>query len=135
MDKDNHTPPPRLWNGEKKNVRLEMSFYGKSNSIHISKDAIRVIGAPPYICFKINREMDSIAVAPCKEQDILSFKVPEDIYFVHRVQMRVTSQSFVGGLMIRNGMEPLHTYKVNGTYLEKENAVVFHLADKQICAP
>ena len=28
----------RLWKGEKKNVRLEISFYGKGNAINIGKD-------------------------------------------------------------------------------------------------
>lgn len=124
--------PDKLWNGGKKNVKLEVSFYGKVNAINIGKDVIRVLGAPLYICFKVNRNMDSIIIAPCEGKETLSFKVPDNIYLVNSVQMRVTSRSFVLGLMTMNNMNMSYTYKVAGTYSEKNNVVIFHLADKRV---
>lgn len=125
----------KLWNGRKRNVKLEMSFYGKRGAIHIGKDVMRVLGAPAYICIKVNKNMDSIIIAPCEGRETLSFKVPDNIYFTNRVQMRVTSQSFVMGLMTRNDMDLLHTFKIEGTYYEEDNVVIFHLADKRLYEP
>ena len=82
----------RLWKGEKKNVRLEISFYGKGNAINIGKDVVRILGAPSYICLKVNRSMDSIIITPCEKRETLSFKVPDRIYLVNHVQMHVTSR-------------------------------------------
>ena len=65
MDEKTIEAPNRLWKGEKKNVRLEISFYGKGNAINIGKDVVRILGAPSYICLKVNRSMDSIIITPC----------------------------------------------------------------------
>ena len=37
----------------KRHVRLNLSLYGKSNSIHICRDIIRILGFPKYISLKI----------------------------------------------------------------------------------
>ncbi len=128
-------PPGKLWNGGKKKVRLELSFYGKCSCMNIGKDVIRVLGAPPFICLKINPGMDTIMIAPCPGTDVLSFKVPENIYFMHNVQMRITSRSFVIGLMIKNGMDLSCTYRISGSYLENSNVVLFRLANRQLYVP
>ncbi len=43
--------------------------------------------------------------------------------------MKVTSQSFVIGLLSINGLEFEHTYKISGIYSENNNAVVFNMSD------
>ena len=132
MDEKTIEAPNRLWKGEKKNVRLEISFYGKGNAINIGKDVVRILGAPSYICLKVNRSMDSIIITPCEKRETLSFKVPDRIYLVNHVQMHVTSRAFVHGLMTMNDMDLSHTYKVAGAYSEKDNVVIFHLDDKRL---
>ena len=49
--------------------------------------------------------------------------------------MRVTSKSFVTGIMTKNGLDPDITYHVEGVYSEKNNAVIFNLKDAQIYSP
>lgn len=43
--------------------------------------------------------------------------------------LKVTSQSFVIGLLSVNGLEFGHTYKITGIYSENNNAVVFNMSD------
>jgi len=108
---------------------LEISIYGRINVIYIGKDVLRVIGAPSHICLKINKEMDSFAVMPCEPTEPMAFKIPDDIMLNTRKQMKVTSQSFVIGLLSINGLEFEHTYKISGIYSENNNAVVFNMSD------
>lgn len=129
MSEDNGADKRKLWRGNKNKVRLEISIYGRINVLHIGKDVLRVIGAPSHICLKINKEMDSFAVMPCEPAEPMSFKVPDDITLNTRKQMKITSQSFVIGLLSVNGLDLGHTYKISGIYSENNNAVVFNMSD------
>lgn len=129
MKEENGAQQKKLWRGNKNKARLEISIYGRINAIHIGKDVLRVIGAPSHICLKINREMDSFAVMPCEPTEPMAFRIPDGIMFSNRKQMKVTSQSFVIGLLSVNGLEVGHTYKISGIYSENNNAVVFHMSD------
>lgn len=73
--------------------------------------------------------MDSFAVMPCESTEPMAFKIPDDIMLNTRKQMKVTSQSFVIGLLSINGLEFEHTYKISGIYSENNNAVVFNMSD------
>ncbi len=113
----------------RKTVRLDVSIYGRESVINIGKDVLRVLGAPENICLKVSQRMDSFVVMPCGEKDTLSFHVPDDFMVNSRRQMKVTSRSFVTGLLAMNDLENGHTYKISGTYSEKNNAVVFNMSD------
>lgn len=62
----------------------------------------------------------------------MAFKVPDNIMLDRNKQMRVSSQSFVSGLLSVNGMEFEHTYQIEGVYSEKNNVVIFKMADYRI---
>lgn len=113
----------------KNTVKLDISVYGRESVIHIGKDVLRVLGAPENVCLKVSRRLDSFVVMPCEERVPLSFRVPDDFIFNSRKQMRVTSRSFVAGLLAMNDLEIGHTYKLSGTYSEKNNAVIFNMSD------
>lgn len=122
----------KLWKGNKNKARLEISLYGKTNSIHVGKDVIRVLGVPEYLCFMINQAMDSIVIRSGSYDEFLAFKVPDNICFLKNKQMRVASQAFVNGLMLMNDLDPSHTYQIEGSYSEEKNVVVFYLKDSQL---
>lgn len=129
---DDREDNKKLWNGNKRKANLLLSIYGKKNSVSVGKDVLRVIGAPTHICIKINQGMDSFLVMPCSEKDPMSFRVPDNINFDGHKQMTVTSQSFVIGLLAMNDLDFNCTYRIIGTYSEKNNAVVFNMADIQV---
>lgn len=125
----NEDEPKKLWNGTKKKAKLDISIYGRKNAIGIGKDVIRVLGGPSHVCLKIKEGLGSFMITPCAEKDTMSFRVPDNIMFDRHVQMKVTSQSFVIGLLAMNDLEFHHTYKITGVYSEKNNAVVFDMKD------
>ena len=125
----------KLWNGQKYHANLSVSLYGAINTIQIRKDVVRVLGAPPYITFRVNSDMTSFLVEGALEKTKISFKVANDLCLNDDRQMRVTSKSFVTGIMTKNGLDPDITYHVEGVYSEKNNAVIFKLKDAQIYSP
>lgn len=121
----------KLWNGQKTKANLCISLYGPRRTIQIRKDVVRVLGAPPYITFRVNQDMSSILVEGAIEKTKISFKVPADLYMNDNRQMRVTSTPFVTGIMAINGLVLDDCYHVEGVYSEKNNAVVFKLKDAE----
>ena len=121
----------KLWNGQKTKASLCISLYGPRTTIQIRKDVVRVLGAPPYITFRVNPDMSSILIEGALEKHKLSFKVPGDLYLNDNRQMRVTSKSFVTGIMAKNGLNLEDCFHVEGVYSEKNNAVVFKLTDAE----
>lgn len=121
-----------MWNGNKHSVRVEISISGKRKEIHIGKDVVRLLRAPKYLCLKINKAMDSIAVMPCPGKEYMSFKVPDGILLGKHVSMRVVSSAFVEKILAVNGYKNNNTYQITGTYLEKNNAVIFNMADMRL---
>ena len=131
---NNNRMDGKLWNGSKKTVKLRISIYGKQNCIQIGKDVLRILGAPLFICLKINKEMNSIVVEPAQEKTALSFRVPDGILFNHK-QMIITSASFVIGLMAMNDLDFNETYQIDGIYSEKNNATVFNIHNSKLYVP
>ena len=105
---------------------------GKYRRINIAKDVIRVIGMPRYIALRINPEMNSILVESSLEGNRPSFKVPDDLCQNIDRKMSIISTAFVMDVMNSNSLDPSKTYLVNGTYSEKNNAVVFDMKDAQV---
>lgn len=122
----------KLWKGHKNSANIRISLYGRQNCIQIGKDVLRVLGAPPFISFRINREMNSIVIEPAQEKAPLSFPVPEGIMFNKNKQMTVTSASFVIGIMSMNGLDLSETYQIEGIYSEKNNAAIFNINESKL---
>lgn len=122
----------RLGLGNKRSVRIEISISGKRKEIHFSKDVVRLLGTPAYLCMKVNKERNSIAVMPCPGKEYMSFKVPNGIQFGKMVSMRVCSKPFVDLILAANGYKNDCTYQVSGVYSEKNNAVVFNMEDLRL---
>ncbi len=129
---DEREEPRKLWNGTKRKANLLVSIHGRKSVIHIGKDVIRVIGAPSYVSLKVNQDMHSFIVVPSAEKEPMSFKVPDNIMFDNNKMLRVSSQPFVISLLAMNDLDAYHTYRVMGIYSEKNNAVIFNMADIQI---
>ncbi len=77
----------------------------------------------------IKLRMDSFVIMPCDEYNVLSFHVPDDFMLNSHRMMRVISKSFVTGLLAMNDLEIGYTYKISGTYSEKNNDVIFNMSD------
>lgn len=107
--------------------RLTASLYSKEYRIYFAKDVLRALGKPRYICIKVNKDMSSFIITPCEGKAYLSFQVPDNLFDVNGVKMRIGSQGFVLDLLLKNGLDIGQTYRVDGVYLEKYNAVAFNM--------
>lgn len=109
--------------------RLTLTIYGYANILNISKDVVRILGYPQYICLLVNKEMNSVAVTPCEADHQMSVLVPEKLFTDDNTTFRICSLGFVRDIIrINNLQEELYIYR--GRYLEKNNAVIFDLLDE-----
>lgn len=105
------------------------SASGKVHAINLTKDVVRLLGMPPYVCLKVNKVMDSFIVMPGKQKEYMSFKVPERFVTDKDVNMRMISKSFIKEFMAVNELDVTKSYRVEGIYSERNNAVIFNMAD------
>lgn len=121
----------KLWNGGKKKVKAYLTLSGKHKSMHFSKDAIRLIGVPSHISFRVNKEFSTLVVVPSNGNENLSFRVPENLCTDNNVNMAVSSKKFVGKLMEANDFRETTTYLIGGIYSEVNNALVFPMSEAE----
>ncbi|MCD8013525.1 MAG: hypothetical protein LUG99_10170 [Lachnospiraceae bacterium] len=121
----------KLWKTKTTRVNLQMTIYGRRACIFLTKDVIRVLGVPGYVCFKVNEAWDSIVVMPCADKEQMSFRVPDNILFTEK-KMEFKSKAFTDALMDRNVLNHQGTYHVPGLYYENCNVVVFDLKDNSL---
>lgn len=115
----------------KKCVRLVLSLYGKANSIHISRDIIRILGFPRYISLRI-KDKKYIAILPSNVKEPMSFLVPKSLFDGKNGQFRITSKGFITTIFNDNDLDTNRTYLITGDYSEKENAIFFNIKNRKI---
>lgn len=97
-----------------KPLHLNITVKGARNRIYISKDVIRALGIPPYVCIKVNEDMSSLAIQPGEEKEYMSFKVPEKLFDSHKHEFTVHSKSFVYTLLSANKLDTAKNYPLCG---------------------
>lgn len=112
--------------------KIEISIQGYQNVISIGKDVVRLLGSPTYVCLRIHTDGSRIILAPCAADDVMSFKVPENLFKNHRTVFRLHSKQFVHSLMMENGMDRTLSYTVPGFYNEKQNVACFDLKENRL---
>ena len=108
---------------------LGLTISGIRSEMYISKNVIRVLGHPEYLCFRVNKARDSIIIFPCEVSDPMSYKVPEEIFTDAHKMMRIHSKGFVTTILHANDLSVNSTYTVYGQYFEELNLVRFHLKE------
>ena len=123
MEKDNREERP-----QRDLDRLRISISGDRNELSIGKYVVRILDTPAYMAFRVNKARDSIIVLPSSEKEMLSFRVPSNIYGKNGRQFRIISKGFIKELIDKNNLSGKN-FVVPGTYVEDRNLVVFNLAD------
>lgn len=114
----------------KRHIRLNLSLYGRANSIHICRDIIRILGFPKYVSLKIKGDK-YIAILPCDVKEFMSFLVPENLFSSKFGQFKITSKGFITTIFKKNNLNIEKSYVISGDYSEKENAIFFNIENKQ----
>lgn len=111
---------------------LSITINGKQNAIRISKNVIKALGNPKYVCLRVNNNYSSIAILPCSSGDPLSFKVPDEFISKAKSDFRIHSKCFVRSVFTGSRFDVDLSYVFIGTFLEKNNAVVFETSTVKI---
>ena len=106
-----------------------ISFDGKKNRIRIGVDVIRLLGMPSYVCLYNNVNCSSIAIGPCDEKIVMSFKVPEKMLRGEKCECEISSKQFVSRVINANHLDFGRTYRFGGIFNADKNKVIFAISD------
>lgn len=106
-------------------MRLGLTISAKQSQLTISKDVIRILGSPSYVCVLQGKDKQPVAVACCEASHPMSFKVPENLLMDNRCSMRICSRQVINRLIEANDFSLDEFHRVEGKYLSNLNAVIF----------
>lgn len=103
-----------------------ISFYLKSNTIRIFKKAIRGLGLPQFIRFRVNSEGTSMVLEKYDRITLTSFRIPKNIEDVDG-SMDVHSKPFCRLMAFKLGWDVEKSYRIPGRVIQHQKVVVFDL--------
>ena len=109
-------------------MEARLTFVGKQNRINIGKETVRLLGCPQFVTIYLSTNRQYLAVAPCDEHNLMSFRVPDDLMQDHRKCLRIYSKAFVESILRERNQFVNGTYCVSGNYSESQHAVLFPLS-------
>ena len=111
-----------------KNRAPAITINGREFCINVGRDVIRALDHPSHICILEHDNWQMIAIAPCDENDVLAFQVPEGFPEDRSRKFRIYSQSLVNEIITQCALDPGTTHNLKGDYVESMNAVLFCVA-------
>ena len=105
---------------------MYISFYLRSNRIHIFVDALRAIGSPERICFLMNESGDKLILAPYGKRDLLSHKVSQEIYN-GRDRLDISSFKLCTIISRMYNWDCSKSYRVIGKLINAHNVIMYDL--------
>lgn len=114
-----------------------ISFYLRTNTIHIYVKAVREINSPRYVRFLVNGDEMKMVMQPYDKKDFVSFRVPN--MSIKKTSgtcagFRVHSKAFCQVLACALGWNPDMSYKVPGIIASKQRLVCFDLKRANVIA-
>jgi hypothetical protein len=106
---------------------LCISIQGRWNRIRISKNVVRVLGSPDYVCLRVNEKLTSFAIMPCDSKDLMSFRVPPGLSGYTKKDFNIYSKAFIVSILEANDFDITRTYRLYGKYSNEKNAVIFRM--------
>ena len=106
---------------------LCVSIQGRWNRIRISKNVVRVLGSPEYVCLRVNENLTSFAIMPCDSKDLMSFRVPPGLSGYTKKDFNIYSKAFIVSILEANDFDITRTYRLYGKYSNEKNAVIFRM--------
>ena len=112
-------------------TELCISFYLADHTIHIFRDAIRAIGTPKYIRFRLGKNEKAILLEPYDRKTFTSFCVPRNLYSENGC-MRISSKPFCDLLAAKLCWRTDCSYRAFGRLFEKQKVIVFDFSSAVI---
>ena len=108
-----------------------ISFYLRSNRIHVFTNALREIGEPSRICFLIGENGHSLLMTPYRKRDFRSHHVPRDVYNGCD-SMEISSMKLCRIIAFIHKWDIGHSYRVPGKIFPEEQVVIFNLDSAEV---
>ena len=108
-----------------------ISFYLRSNRIHVFTSALREIGEPSRICFLIGENGHSLLMIPYRKRDFRSHHVPRDVYNGCD-SMEISSMKLCRIIAYIHKWDTRMSYRVPGKIIHEEQAVIFDVDRAEI---
>ena len=103
-----------------------ISFYLRSNRIHVFTSALREIGEPSRICFLIGENGHSLLMIPYRKRDFRSHHVPRDVYNGCD-SMEISSMKLCRIIAYIHKWDVRYSYRIPGRIFPDEQVVIFDL--------
>lgn len=107
-----------------------VSAYLGSNTLRIFRSAVREIGVPKYVRFRVHDSGKSMIMERYDKKTQRSFRVPKDLMENDR-SMRVHSKSFCYALAQAQNWDVHKSYRIPGAVLIPGKIVVFDLTSAE----
>ena len=108
-----------------------ISFYLRSNKIHIFVEALRALGKPSRICFMIEENGATLLVTPYGKRDFVSHAVPQDVYS-GTAAMEVSSYKLCRIIASLYDWDLSRSYRVPGMVFPEKKIAIFDLKKAEI---
>lgn len=103
-----------------------ISFYLKTNRIHIFVDSLRGLGSPSRICFMIKENGETLVIAPYEKRDFKSHGVPSNVYN-GASRMDISSMKLCRIIADLHHWDLRRSYRVPGKIYSEQKAAIFFL--------
>ena len=108
-----------------------ISFYLRTNRIHIFLEALRTIGSPKRICFMIAENGQTLLISPYEKRDLKSHGVPKEVY-QGVSKMEISSMKLCRLLASMHSWDYKKSYRVPGNKHPTENVIIFDLKKAEV---
>jgi len=103
-----------------------ISFYLRSNRIHVFTSALREIGEPSRICFLIGENGHSLLMVPYGKRDFRSHYVSKDVY-AGCDSLEISSMKLCRIIAFIHKWDLRQSYRAPGRIFAEEQIVLFNL--------
>lgn len=111
-----------------------LSFYLKTNRIHVFVDALKKIGSPANICFMVGEDGKTLILKPYPRKDFYSHRVSQDVY-KGKKSMDVSSLRLCRIIAEMQSWNTSYSYRVPGMIYPQQKICVCYLDQAERIRP
>ena len=108
-----------------------ISFYLARGEMHVYHSAIKALGTPKCVQFKVHVDGTSMLMEPSDRKTFTSFRVPKLKDTGDAGRVRIYSKAFTHILAARQHWDPARSYRIPGRLLPGQKIAVFDLTQAE----
>ena len=108
-----------------------ISFYLRTNTIHVFTHSLREIGEPSRICFMIGEKGHMLLMVPYNKRDFRSHRVSKEVYDGCD-SLEISSMKLCRIIAFIHNWDVRQSYRVPGRVFPDEQVILFYLDEASI---